>query len=204
VGVDIKRFRPAQADEKRALREEADFRAGDFIVLYTAEFISRKNHIFLLRQVPVLRQSIPELRILFAGKGELLEPCKKSAGELGVAEIVHFLGYRNDVEIFCRLADIHVSPSRQEGLAVSNLEAMASGLPLVCSKIRGATDIVTEWRNGLFFDPGDPDGMTNLIIGLYKNPELREAMTRNNIADARKFSVDTAVEKMADVYRQFM
>jgi glycosyltransferase EpsD len=204
VGVDVKRFHPVAAREKNRLRETFGFGAGDFIILYTAEFIPRKNHAFLLQQVPMLLQSIPELKLLLAGKGELLEACKETAADLWIAEIVHFLGYRDDVEILCQIADLYVSPSRQEGLAVSNLEAMACGLPLACSRIRGATDIITEGRNGFLFDLNDPKKMVDLIITLYKNADLRETIARNNVAGAQRFSVDTAVAKMADIYKQFM
>jgi glycosyltransferase EpsD len=202
--VDVGRFHPVSAQEKKRLRETFGFGTEDFIILYTAEFIPRKNHAFLLRQVPALRQSIPEITLLFAGKGELLEACKETATELRAAEIVHFLGYRNNVEILCQIADLYVSPSRQEGLAVSNLEAMACGLPLICSRIRGATDIITEGRNGFLFELNDPDKMTGLIISLYKKADLRETIARNNVANAQRFSVDTAVAKMADIYKQFM
>lgn len=204
VGVDLKRFHPVPLAEKNRLRETFGFGDTDFIILYTAEFIPRKNHVFLLRQIPVLRRSIPELRVLFAGKGELLEACRETATGLGVADIVHFLGYRDDVELLCRMADLHVSPSRQEGLAVSNIEAMASGLPLVCSRIRGTVDVITEGRNGFFFELNEPGRMVKTIITLHKTPELRETIARINAADAKKFSVDTAVAKMADIYKQFM
>ncbi|MDR1444210.1 MAG: glycosyltransferase family 4 protein [Treponema sp.] len=159
---------------------------------------------FLLNQIPALRQSIPEIKVLFAGKGELMESCKETAAVLRAAETVHFLGYRNDVELLCRIADLHVSPSRQEGQGLNNIEAMASGLPVICSKIRGHMDVVTEGRNGFFFGLNDPDRMVKTIVTLYKTPELREIIARINAADAKKFSVDTATEKMADIYRQFM
>jgi glycosyltransferase EpsD len=204
VGVDVGRFHPVSAQEKNRIRETFGFRDTDFIILYTAEFTPNKNHIFLLRQIPALRQSIPDLRILFAGKGELLESCKEAAAELHAAEIVYFLGYRNDVELLCQISDLHVSPSRREGLAISVIEAMASGLPLLCSKIRGAVDVITEGRNGFFFELDDPDRMVNLIITLYKSPELRETIARYNAADAQRFSMDIAVAKMADIYKKFM
>jgi glycosyltransferase EpsD len=202
--VDLNRFHPVLAQEKTRLRGGLGFHDTDFIILYTAEFILRKNHVLLLRQIPALRRSIPEIRVLFAGKGELLETCREYAKELHAADIVYFLGYRDDVEILCQIADLHVSPSRQEGLAVSNLEAMACGLPLVCSRIRGATDIITEGRNGFFFDLDEPDRMTGFIITLYKSPELRKTIGRYNAADAQKFSVDIAIATMADIYKQFM
>jgi glycosyltransferase EpsD len=202
--VDVKRFHPVPVQEKKRLRASFGFHDTDFILLYIAEFVPRKNHIFLIRQIPALRKSIPKIKILFAGKGELLETCKEITAESRVAGIVHFLGYRNDVEILCQIADLHVSPSRQEGLAISNIEAMASGLPLICSKIRGAIDTGTEWRNGFFFEPHDPDKMVKIIATLYKTPELRETISRINVADAQKFSVDTVVAKMANIYREYM
>lgn len=202
--MDIHRFYPVSAEEKKQLRKDFGLGEGDFILLYIAEFIPRKNHLFLLQQIPRLWQSIPELKLLLAGKGALLETCKENAAKLQVGEIVHFLGYRNDVEMLCRIADLHVSPSKQEGLAVSNIESMASGLPLVCSKIRGAVDVVTEGRNGFFFELDDPDKMVDGIITLYKKADLRETMARNNVADVQRFSVDTAVAKMADIYKRLM
>jgi glycosyltransferase EpsD len=204
VGIDLKRFHPVTVQEKNRLRETFGFHDTDFIILYIAEFIPRKNHIFLLRQIPPLRRSIPEIKFLFAGKGELLESCKETAAELNAAEIVRFLGYRDDVEILCQIADLHVSPSRQEGQGLNNIEAMASGLPVICSKIRGHMDVVTEGRNGFFFGLNDPDKMVKTIITLYKTPELRETIARINAADAGKFSVDAAVEKMAEIYMQYM
>jgi glycosyltransferase EpsD len=149
--VDLRRFHPVDVQEKNRLRKTLGFHDGDFIVLYTAEFIPRKNHALLLRQIPELRRSIPEIQILFAGKGELLETRRDHAAELHAADIVHFLGYRNDVEVLCQIADLHVSPSRQEGQGLNNIEAMASGLPVICSNIRGHQDVVAEGRNGFFF-----------------------------------------------------
>jgi glycosyltransferase EpsD len=204
VGVDVRRFHPISIQEKNQFRERFGFCDTDFIILYTAEFTRNKNHIFLLRQIPALKRAIPEIKLLLAGKGELLEFCKKTAAELHVAEIIHFLGYREDVEMLCYISDLHVSPSKREGLAVSVIEAMACGLPLVCSIIRGATDIITEGRNGFFFRLDEPDRMVNLIITLHRSPELREIIARYNAADAKRFSVDTTVAKMADIYKQFM
>jgi glycosyltransferase EpsD len=202
--VDLTRFHPVSPREKNRLRESLGFRDTDFIILYTAEFTPNKNHAFLLRQIPALRQSIPDLRVLFAGKGELLEACKETTSQLHAAEIVHFLGYRNDVEILCQIADLHVSPSRREGQGLNNIEAMASGLPLVCSKIRGHLDVITEGRNGFLFDLDDPGALTDRIITLYRSPALRETIAAYNIEDVRRFSLDNAVTKMADIYRQFM
>jgi glycosyltransferase EpsD len=204
IGVDINQFYPLSINEKEHLRKNFDLCDKDFILLYIAEFIPRKNHSFLLRQLPLLRQFIPELRVIFAGGGKLLETCKKSAVKLRVTEIVHFLGYRNDIEKLCQISDIHISPSKQEGQGLNNIEAMASGLPIICSRIRGHRDVVTEGRNGFFFELNNPSKMVDEIVALYKNVSLRETIIWNNVMDAKKFSVDTAVAKMAEIYTRFM
>jgi glycosyltransferase EpsD len=204
VGVDLARFHPAAPAEKERLRRQYGFSQEDFILLYIAEFIPRKNHVYLIRRIPLLREAIPELKIVFAGKGETMDACKESVVAINSVDMVHFLGYRHDVEMLCQIADIHVSPSRQEGLAVSNIEAMATGLPILCSRIRGHTDVVTEGRNGFLFDLDDPDALTERIITLYRSPALRETIAAYNAEDARRFSLDNAVTQMAGIYRQFM
>ncbi|WP_051004277.1 glycosyltransferase family 4 protein [Treponema primitia] len=204
VGVDFSRFHPVSEIEKYQLRKQLGYNAKDFIILYIAEFIPRKNHIYLLRQIPRLRESVPNLKIVFAGKGKLLDACKKTVEKLDAKEIVDFLGYRNDIDILCQIADIHIAISKQEGLGVNNIEAMASGLPIICSKIRGHIDVVTNGRNGLLFELFNPKKMVNSIITLYSNPVLRKHIAQNNVLDAQKYSINTAISNMAEIYQKFM
>ena len=204
VGVDLKRFHPVSPEEKKRLRQQYGFSENDFILLYIAEFIPRKNHGYLLSRLPLLHEAIPELKIVFAGTGETLEECINTVLNYEHPIIVSFLGYRHDVDALCQIADIHVSISKQEGQGLNNIEAMASGLPVVCSKIRGHTDVVTEGRNGFLFDLDDGDALTDRIITLYNSPALRETIAAYNAEDARRFSLDKAVGKMANIYQQFM
>ncbi|MDR0506306.1 MAG: glycosyltransferase family 4 protein, partial [Dysgonamonadaceae bacterium] len=200
IGVDLSRFCPVMDEEKARLRGEYGYAADDFILLYIAEFIPRKNHAFLLQQIPELQKSIKNLKLIFAGKGELFDECKKIAEELNIAPIIAFLGYRNDIDVLCKIADVHVAPSKQEGQGLNNIESMACGLPIVASKIRGHSDVITHGHNGFLFDLHKPDEMTAAIITLYRNPELRREMSQNNIVDAKKYSLETAVQKMAYIY----
>jgi glycosyltransferase EpsD len=204
VGVDLARFHTAAPEEKERLRRQYGFSRDDFILLYIAEFIPRKNHGYLIRRIPLLREVIPELRVVFAGKGETLEACKKNVNDLNAADIVRFLGYRQDVDALYRLGDVYVSVSRQEGLPISCVEAMACGLPLVLSKIRGHLDIVTEGRNGFLVGLDDAGTLTERIITLRRSPLLCETIAAYNAEDAQRFSLDRAIDQMANIYRQFM
>jgi glycosyltransferase EpsD len=204
VGIDLNRFHAVTKLEKERLRNQLHYRDNDFILLYIAEFIPRKNHEFLLRQISKIKEIIPNLKIIFAGKGKLLENIKSIIATLNIVEIVDFLGYRNDVEKICQISDIYVSMSKQEGLAVSILEAMATGLPIVCSKIRGHIDSVVDSRNGFLFNLDNPQEMNNAIIKLYNNKDLTEKISHNNILDVRKYSIEEIIKEMIKIYEKYM
>jgi glycosyltransferase EpsD len=203
VGVDLKLFFPLNDDERERLRTENGY-GKDFIIVYAAEFIARKNHIYLLKQVQELVKSIPELKIILMGNGILENKMIALAKKLKISGSISFLGYRNDVNRIYQMADIVVSPSLQEGLPVNIIEGIATGLPIVCSKIRGHTDLVKNGHNGFMFGLNDPDAMKAAIKELYNNKILRKQISMNNIADAKKYSLEIAVNKMAEIYRQFM
>jgi glycosyltransferase EpsD len=204
VGVDIKRFYPVSELEKSNLRKKLGYQNHDFIILYIAEFVSRKNHIYLIKEISEIRKVIPNMKVIFAGKGVLMEKCKNMAILMRETETVSFLGYRDDIPMLCQIADIHVSVSKMEGLAINNIEAMASGLPIVCSKIRGHIDVVDNGRNGFLFELTNPDEMVYAISKLFNSAKLRYEIAKNNVQDAQKYSVDIAVSKMASIYTKFM
>ena len=206
VGVDLSRFHPVSAEEKSTLRREYGFRDEDFILIYVAEFTENKNHIFLLQLVQELWRGIPNLKIIFAGRGDTMEWCQDFVKREGLGSVVYFLGYRHDVELLYRIADISVSVSRREGLPVNVIEAMASGLPVVCSKIRGQIDLVEEGKNGFLFSLGKPDSgnvLIDQIVMLCQNEDLRSSMGIRGAEVAQKYSLGHAIENMAEIYREY-
>ena len=204
VGVSLERFYPAPSLEaKNALRAEKGFSPDDFILIYTAEFIPRKNHKLLFDILPGLKQKIPPLRVVLCGKGELLEQYKSLAAEKQMDYVV-FTGYTRDVADFCRLSDVLVMPSVQEGLPLAMIEAIATGLPVVASDIRGHRDVIEDCVNGFLFGTGDAAGFAKAILTLYKNPALRAEMGQRNAERARAFSVEKAVCAMQEIYHTVM
>ncbi len=182
------------------LRSKLNLRESDFIILYIAEFIPRKNHEFLLHTVGELRKKIPELKILLAGRGELLKKMKHLAVDLEIDDIVSFLGYRKDIADLCRVSDVYVSVSIQEGLPVSIIEAMSCGLPIVAGDIRGHRDTVKDGENGFLFGLGDKEKMCECIFNMYKSSELRENCSKKSVELAKKYDLKSIRIKMAKVY----
>ncbi|WP_308693288.1 glycosyltransferase [uncultured Treponema sp.] len=200
VGINLEKFKAFFPEEKLALRSKYKYDSEDFIILYIAEFIPRKDHEFFIKNIPELRKQIPNLKVIMPGRGVQLKEMKILAVNLEVDDIVWFLGYRKDINLLCAISDLYVTTSRQEGLPISVIEAMASGLPIVASNIRGQTDAVVPGRNGQLYQLGNDADFVEKILALYKNPGLRAEMRKNNIEDSEKYSVDIAVEKMAEIY----
>lgn len=200
VGINLEKFKAVSSEEKKALRSKYKYDSGDFIILYIAEFIPRKDHDFFIKNIPELKKQIPNLKVIMPGRGVQLKEMKILAVNLEVDDIIWFPGYRKDINLLCAISDLYVTTSRQEGLPISVIEAMASGLPIVASNIRGQTDVVVPGRNGELFQLDNNADFVEKIVALYKNPELRAEMRKNNIEDSRKYSVDIAVKKMAEIY----
>lgn len=199
VGVNLERFHPVSSDEKSELRKELGFSEKNFIITVVAELNRNKNQIMLVRSVPELIKVISNLQILLIGK-ETLGDVREFVEKENLEETVKFLGYRRDVDKLTVISDIAFSASLREGLPVNIIEAMACGLPVVASDNRGHRSLIKDKETGFVFSPKSEKEMTDAIILLYKNPALRLEMGKRNVEEAKKYSVEIAVNKMAQIY----
>ena len=111
------------------------------------------------------------------------------------------LGFRSDVADIFAASDIYVFPSHQEGLPVALMEAMSVGMPVVCSKIRGNTDLIEEGIGGYFFNSHDAKTLvTALNKALSDNLTKREQMGQANIEVMKQFDKETVNKVMRELY----
>lgn len=204
VGVDLKRFFPVSNFQKDYYREQFGIKKDDFAILYIAEFIDRKNHIFLINAFQQIKKSIPNAKLVFAGTGVLLENCKEEVKRLEMRDEILFLGYRKDVPQLCQACDLLVSSSKQEGLPIGILEGMATGMPIICASIRGQVDVIDDGVNGYLYPVNNQKVFIEKVQKLYNNTELCKDMGKENIQRAQKYSVEKAVEAMSKVYQKYM
>lgn len=146
VGVDLEKFGNVKLDQAKK-RRELGIPEKAPLLLSVGELNENKNHETVIRAIVGL-----DAYYIIAGKGNLQEHLQGVINELGVTERVKLIGYRSDVAELYQTADVYVLPSIREGLNVSVMEAMASGLPVVCGRIRGNTDLIDE-NGGALFDP---------------------------------------------------
>ena len=201
VGVNLSRFQPCTFEEKNTLRADLGYSEKDYIITVVAELNKNKNQIMLVKSVPELAKIIPNLKILLIGN-ETLPIVREFVQKEKLEKYVEFLGYRRDVEKLTMMSDVAFSASLREGLPVNIIEAMACGLPVVVSDNRGHRSLIKDKETGFIFSPKSEKKMTDAIILLYKNPLLREEMGRRNVEEAKRYSVDIAVEKMAEIYNE--
>lgn len=203
VGVNLSRFHSVPLEEKEQLRKELGYSTDDFIITIVAELNKNKNQIMLVRNLLELQDKILSLKVLLIGK-ESLPIVRNYVEQNKLDNSVQFLGYRNDVDKLTMISDIAFSASLREGLPVNIIEAMACGIPVVCSNNRGHRSLIKNGETGFIFNPKSDKQMINAIFELYNNQELRKKMSERNIEEAKKYSIDIAISKMADIYKELM
>lgn len=145
----------------------------------------------------------PETRILFGGDGEV-EKNKRLAEDLGIAGNCEFHGWVTGEEreaLFARAA-VYCLPSKNEGLPMSVLEAMARGIPTVATAVGGIPQAIEDGVNGFLINVDDIEALSERLIALLEDVALRETVgvaSRNTVL--RSFSITQSVNKVIEVYR---
>ena len=197
VGIDVERFAGAKVD-RAAKRRELGVPEDAVLLLSVGELNENKNHAVVLHALARLNDERIHYRI--AGCGALANELEKLAAELGLSDRVRLLGQRSDMEELYKSADVFVFPSMREGLPVALMEAMAAGLPVVGSRIRGCEDLLADSDNLLIDRPGDAAAFAEAIKALANDPARRKAIGKNNPARLLPFGQEKILEQMEQLY----
>lgn len=190
VGIDIHKFSIANGRVK--IRGELGIKPDRFMLLSVGELNENKNHETVIKAVAGLN-----LTYVIVGMGKLSEHLKTVA-EIDGADI-RLTGYRSDVADFYDAADAYILPSIREGLNVSLMEAMASGLPCLCGNIRGNIDLIDE-EGGYLFDPQSVDEIRNSVNKLMV--EDRTVLGKYNLKKIHSFSYQNVNSQMMEIYSE--
>ncbi|MFZ3591238.1 glycosyltransferase family 4 protein [Bacillus sp. DJP31] len=202
VGLDFHTFLPQTKEKKERLRAEYGYDQSDFILIYVGELSYRKHQDLLIEAISHLKDEILQIRLLLVGDGEKLPEYKELVMTLGLENKVEFLGYRKDVHHLMTIADVAISTSRQEGLPVNVMEAMATGLPVVVTDCRGNRDLVNNGENGFIVGVDDLVVLANGIEKLYLSNDLRQVFAERNVQKVQKFALKQVLLEMKEVYEK--
>ena len=201
VGIDLKKFRTDDNfynSKREELCAELNIPYDATILLSVGEVNKNKNHRVVIDALGKIGRK--NIYYIICGRGPLVENHKNRSKQLNIEEQVILAGYRTDVADFYKISDVFVFPSLREGLPVSVMEAMASGLPVIATRIRGSSDIVKDNVNGILLDPMDVDGFENAIIELCDNPNMRKQIAANNKEKSLEYDLPKILSEYRKIY----
>lgn len=197
VGIDTTQYN-LSSKVRENKRLELGLGENDISLISMGDLIDRKNYDTAIRALAEANE--PKLHYFICGKGPEEEKLKALAESLGVAKQIHFLGFRSDIKELLAAADIFLFTTKQEGLPRSMMEAMASGLPCIASKIRGNTDLLDGTEGGFLCEPTDVASYADKLKLLASDKTLREKMGKNNLITIQNFSTETVETEIRKIY----
>lgn len=202
VGIQTEKFCTELTKSKKEKCKELNIPNEPIIILSVGELIKRKNHQIVINAIKNLTNQ--NIIYLICGEGKLKYELNNLIYKLNLEEKVFLLGYRQDIIELCRISDIFIFPSLQEGLPVALMEAMAAGLPVICSDIRGNQDLVENNINGFLFKKNDIKKLEKDMDDLINNVIKRKEFSSNNLNKIKQFDIKNVEEKMKMILNEML
>ncbi len=144
-----------------------------------------------------VRRAVPEARAFLVGEGARRPFLEQMSRDLGLGDVVHFLGGRSDVPAILSRATFGVLCSRQEGLSNAVMEGMAAGLPMIVTDAGGNAELVRDGERGFVVRPEQPASLAQAMLRVISDPERARRMG----AAARRFVEDElTLQQMIDAH----
>lgn len=194
VGIDVKYYRNAIVN-KEAVREKIGVKKGELLLLSIGELNHNKNHKVIIEALSRTKKNVC---YIICGEGKSKRSLEKLIKKYRLGNRVQLLGYRKDIPELLKAADIFVLPSFREGLSLSLQEAMACGVPVIASDIRGNRELIDTERGGWLFHPRDREGFVKVIQAVEHNNLIY--MGNYNCRKIEKYDRQIMIEKMRKIY----
>ncbi|NOR22453.1 MAG: glycosyltransferase, partial [Candidatus Aminicenantes bacterium] len=204
-GIDFSSFEEDSValTSKDYLHREFSLAVDDYLVGIVAHLADHKGHQYLIQATKILKQQAPKIKTIIVGEGPLSMELDRQAKELDVEDIIFFLGFRKDIPKILSSLDLFVLSSHLEGMGSSILDAMASRLPVVATKVGGIPEVVIHGETGLLVPPRNPSALARAILMLYSNKTLASRLGQKGYELVhRKFSAEAMADKVIRLYEK--
>ena len=180
-------------ESKKEIRQEYGIPEDVNVLLSVGNFIERKNFKSIIDQLPFLDNTL----LLLIGGGELEEDLKQQAIELGVGDKVQLIPRQegDNLKKYFKLSDVFVFPTKEDAFGYVAMEALATGLPMICSKHAGASTLVEEGVNGFIIEPDEP--YYDKVIQTLEN---LKSMSKNSEASIKKYTLENKVNEFCEIF----
>ncbi len=196
-GIELSRFPAVECVDLQELGVPNGRRA----IIYVGRLDHQKGVDWLLSLMPDVLAQLPSHDLLIVGDGPQRSALEVQAKSLGIAERVHFAGWREDVPAILASCDLLVLPSRWEGMPNALLEAMATGLPVVAANVAGVAEILGNLAEDQAVTVADIPGFQRKIVGILQDPRRAEQLGQyNRQRVAESFSLMAMVKAYERLY----
>jgi glycosyltransferase involved in cell wall biosynthesis len=202
-GVDHTRLRP-RPEARDGARDLLALPRSAKVVASVGNFTAKKDQRTLIDALGLLRAEHPSTVLVLVGTGPLQEQLAAHAQAAGIAEHVIFTGMRSDVPELLPAFDVFALSSRQEGLPVAVMEALACGLPVVATAVGGLPEIVTDGVEGRLVPPGDPRSLADALAEVVGDDQVRGRMSAAAVVRSKAFDIAAAQRQIEDVYAEVL
>lgn len=202
-GIDLDAFRSASVG-RDAKKQELGFSAGRPTIGMVAPMKPQKAPLDFVRMAALVSRIRPDAQFLFAGDGELRGAMEMEVARLGLGQAVHLLGWRRDIAEIMRCLDVFVLTSLWEGLPRVYLEALASAVPVVGTRVDGAAEVIAEGVNGYLVEPGDMQAMADRVLCLLADPDEARRMGARGQTLPAEFDIRSMVRQQEREYERLL
>lgn len=196
VGVELNEYQSRKVDT--CLADEFRITNNEFVIVSIGELNDNKNHKLVINALSNFADI--QFKYLICGEGKNREYLQQLIEKKGLKDKVKLLGFRSDVKEVLSLANLFIFPSKREGLPVSVIEAMASKLPIVASKIRGNIDLIDDYDSGLLFNSDDEEDLLEKLKISFSNNQLLEHLSMKSLEKVQIYSLDNVLKELKLLY----
>jgi glycosyltransferase involved in cell wall biosynthesis len=199
--VDLSAFRPPMPAQRAAVRADLDVPPDAVLVVCLGRLDYVKGVDILAEAWPSVARQAPDARLLIVGDGPLRETVRGALETARALDSARLLGYRGDVAAILGAADLLVMPSRSEGSPLAALEALATGIPVVGSRVGGMPELIDDGENGLLVEP-DAAALAGALTTVARDAKLRERLAAGARPSVRSRDLADYAERLEGLYRQ--
>lgn len=205
-GINIEEVTTTHTQEE--CRTKLSLPIDSLIILFFGSLVEYKGPDILLKAFKDVLNDFPNSKLIFAGRGQMFTELEKLVVELDIKDNVIFAGFVEEEikPLYFKAADIFCLPSTNmaESFGIVNLEAMASGIPIISSNLGGIPDIVKHGENGLLAKPCDVQSLAYELRCLLENTKLRKRLGDNGKRLVKNYSWDKIALETENLYRDMI
>lgn len=189
---------------RNEFRKAYNISENDFLVACISRLSDEKRVDTLINAAAIITKTNPNVRFIVAGEGPSRTKLNNMLLEKKLEKSFIMPGYLKEISSLLRAADMYVHCCSIESFGVSILEAMAAGAPVVCARGGGPLEIIDEGLNGLFFEPGNADELSEIIVELKRNESKRRILKTQALKKAEEYEESLIAVKHQEVYDEVL